>query len=133
MPLAATLVCAIPITYAASAILARQDKAYVSGALLLLSTTLLITTRDSFLGYGVLLALVGATVFLKAKLFDSRATYNNLDGLGLAVILASPMIIALVRLLTHIDEVAGWATIGGIAAIVLTRICLLYTSDAADE
>ena len=122
IPIAATFACAIPITYAASAILARQDKARVSASLLLLSTALLITARDSYLGYGVLLGLVGATGWLRAKLLEQRSTYNNLDGLGLGVILASPMIIALVRLLTHIDEVTGWAGIGGIAAIVLTRM-----------
>lgn len=130
LPLLATVACAAPIVYAGSAVLARNDKALVGWSVLMLSAALLLPARDSLLGYLVLTALVCATGWLKVKLYDRQSTYKNLDGIGLAVIVGAPLIIAFFRLLTHIDSTVGIAAIMGLLAFAMTRPSILGPQNA---
>ena len=121
LPLLATTLLSVPIAYAGATVLARRDRKLVFSALLTLCACLLIPARDSLLGYIIIICLLGATSWLKSRLFDQQTIYNNLDGVGLRVILASPMVIGFVRLLTHVDGVESWAAIAGLSAIAITR------------
>lgn len=121
LPLLATIACVLPISYAGSTVLARNDKTLVCCVFLALCISLLVPARDSLVGYLVLVTIVCATLWLKRRLFDGQSVYKNLDGVGLRIILATPLIIAFVRLLTHIDDLAGLAGIMGFSAFALTR------------
>ncbi len=117
-----TVVLAIPVAYATLSVLARPDKRALVPALLTLSAVLLLPGRASVPGFVVLASMVVATMLLELRVMRGKSLYQSLEGRGVRLLLATPMIIATVRMSLHIDSVAGFAAMGGIAALLLSRI-----------
>jgi len=120
--IAGTLAVAIPVAYAAISVLARADRRALVPALLLLSGFLLLPGRASVSGFVVLAGIVLATMLLELRVLRSNSSYQSLEGRGVRLLMAVPMIIATVRMSLHVDSVTGFAAMGGIAALILSRI-----------
>lgn len=117
-----TLLLAVPLAYAGMAILARNDKRQLTSALLLMSGALLIPERDSIFGFATLAGLALGTIWLELKVFRGNSLYAGLEGMGLRLLLATPLVIAAVRMSMHIDSVAGTSAMAGIVAVLLSRL-----------
>ena len=121
-----TGVLAIPVAYAAMAILSRPNKRALSIALLASSAALLLPFRASAAGFVVLAAIIGVVLFIQLRFLDKPAAgsawVKSLEHKGLRLLLAAPAVIAGVRMATHIDTVVGIAAMGGLAAFALVRM-----------
>lgn len=119
---AATGLIAVPLAYAGMAILARNDKRLLTGALLMMCSVLLIPERNTLLGFATLAGLSAGVMWLELKLFRLSSVYSSLEGVGVRLLLAVPLVIASVRMSMHIDGLAGAAAMCGILGVFLSRL-----------
>lgn len=119
---AGTALLAVPLAYAGMTILARTDKRLLTGALLMMCGALLIPERNSLIGFVTLAGLAASVVWLELSVFNRSSVYASLEGIGLRLLLAVPLVIAAVRMSMHIDGMVGIAAMSGIVAVFLSRL-----------
>lgn len=116
-----TLALALPVAHSALSVLARADRRVLLPSLLMLSAVLLLPGRASVAGFVVLVAMVIATLLIEVRVFRSNSAYRSLEGRGVRLLIAAPVLIAMVRMSLHVDTISGFAVMGGIGAFVCSR------------
>ncbi|MGH1486313.1 MAG: hypothetical protein ACRBCI_08825 [Cellvibrionaceae bacterium] len=123
-----TVLLAGIVCYMAFTILMRGEKSRLLLLFLGANVLLLLPARDSLLGFMTVGAMGALYLLLENKYFKCRHIFSTKEGVAIRALLLFPFIIALVRLLLHIDTLASSAFLLLMVLTFIGKMTDLYCS-----
>ncbi len=118
---ALSLFASLPVAYIGFQILARQHAATLTLSYIAINTLLLLPERVSLLGISVTAATVLTTVGLFVLMFTRHTLYHTREGIAVQLLFLSAPAIALIRLAFYFGDIAGYCSMGLVAAALLVK------------
>ncbi len=122
-----TLLLSLPISAFTFSFLIRNRAKWTILFFLTANILLLITYRDSLIGYLVVVAIAMSHLFTERELAKNNLHIRTMEGSLARIVCAIPFVIAFFRLGFHIDSTHGYATLTGMLGSIITfgsLVCL---------